>query len=101
MKTIVTPFEQAQEAVRNGKLTTPTVVAEGKQIDYFGYQISVHRFNLRIMAGDMKFRGVKLRDLKNYYGLTGRSASECLAQFENVVADYRRRFNLLQSVNKN
>jgi hypothetical protein len=85
----MTQFEQAQQQVREGKLQTPSVSNGGKQIDYFGYQLAVHRFNLKIMASGMTCRGVKFSDLKRYYGLKGRSASDCLPQFEKILADYK------------
>jgi hypothetical protein len=44
------------------------------------------------MAKGMQCRGVKLKDLKNYYGLKGRSASDCLAQFELLMEGYRLKY---------
>jgi hypothetical protein len=63
---------------------TPTVSMGDKPIGYFGYQLSVHHFNLKLMAKGMKFRGIK-----NYYGLKGRTAADCLPQFEKILADYK------------
>lgn len=85
----MTPFEQAQEQVKQGKLKTPSVSLGDKELNYFGYQLSVHRFNLKIMASGMTFRGVKLSDLKKYYGLKGRGAKDCLEQFEQIINDYK------------
>lgn len=89
----MTPFEQAQQQVREGKLQTPSVSMGSKAIDYFGYQLSVHHFNLKIMSRGMTCRGIKFSDIKRYYGLKGRSASDCLAQFEKIVADYKAELN--------
>lgn len=86
----MTPFEKAQEDVKNGNLKAPQVSASGKQIDYFGYQLSVHKFNLSLMAKGMTFKGVKFSDLKKYYGLKGRSAKECLPQFLKIVENYSK-----------
>jgi len=94
----MTPFEQAQENVKNKKLVTPNVNTDQYQsvgansIDYFGYQLATHKFNLSIMAKGMKFRGIKFSDLKHYYGLKGRSAKDCLEQFEKIMADYKEKF---------
>ncbi len=88
-----TTFELAQEAVANGTLKAPSVHAEGKEINYFGYQLAVHHFNLKIMARGMTFRGVRFTDIKKYYGLKGRSAKDCLEQFEAIQAEYLSRFN--------
>jgi len=86
----MTPFEQAQQDVKSGKLKAPQVSASGKQIDYFGYQLSVHKFNLSLMAKGMTFKGIKFSDIKKYYGLKGRSAADCLPQFLEIVENYKK-----------
>jgi len=83
-----TPFEKAVESVFNGTAQAPKVVYGGGQIPYFKYQLAVHHFNLKIMSRGMKCRGIALKDLKTYYGLKGRSASDCLVQFEEVMNNY-------------
>jgi len=85
----MTQFEQAVEAANRGELQTPNVSVSNKRINYFGYQLAVHRFNLKIMASGMSCRGIKFSDIKKYYGLKGRSAKDCLEQFEKIVADYK------------
>ena len=96
-----TPFETALEQARAGKLQTPSVSASGKNIDYFGYQLAVHHFNLKIMAGGMSCRGVKLRDLKNYYGLKGKTAKDCLVQYEAIQAKYAAEFQVKKQQQQN
>ena len=88
----MTQFEQALQAVEMGTLSTPTVSTSKGNVDYFGYQLAVHHFNLKIMSKGMLCRGVKLKDLKAYYGLKGRSAGDCLAQFEMLVEGYKTRY---------
>ena len=88
----MTQFEQALQAAEMGTLSTPTVSTSKGNIDYFGYQLTVHHFNLKIMSKGMLCRGVKLKDLKAYYGLKGRSAGDCLAQFEMLVEGYKTRY---------
>lgn len=88
----MTQFEQALQAVEMGTLSTPTVSTSKGNVDYFGYQLAVHLFNLRIMAGGMSCRGVKLKDLKAYYGLKGKSAGDCLTQFETLLQDYKSKY---------
>ena len=88
----MTQFEQAVLQVEAEKLQTPTVSVGSKQVDYFSYQLSVHHFNLKIMAKGMSFRGVKLKDLKAYYGLKGKSAADCLAQFELLMEGYKLKY---------
>jgi len=84
-----TPFEIAQDQVKQGLISTPSVSSGAKEIDYFGYQLSVHKFNLKIMSSGMKVRGVKFTDLKAYYGLKGRTAKDVLPQFEEIFNKYK------------
>ena len=85
----LTPFETAVLQVAAGTVQTPTVSTGDGQVDYFGYQLAVHKYNLRIMAAGMLCRGVKLKDLKHYYGLKGKTAKDCLVQFETIVNNYK------------
>ena len=41
------------------------------------------------MAIGMKVRGVKLKDIKDYYGLRGSSAAAVKVQFEALMEGYR------------
>jgi hypothetical protein len=42
------------------------------------------------MASGMKFKGVKFTDLKKYYGLKGRTAKDCLHQYEQIMNEYKQ-----------
>lgn len=84
-----TPFETAQQQAKEGKLKTPIVGHGANTIDYFGYQISVHKYNLGLMAIGMKFKAIKFSDIKKYYGLKGRSAKDCLPQLTQMAEDYK------------
>lgn len=86
----MTQFEQAQKDVKEKNSQTPNVSVGGKQIDYFGYQLSVHKFNLSIMVSGMSCRGIKFTDIKKYYGLKGRTAKDCLPQFIQIMEDYKK-----------
>lgn len=88
----MTQFEQALQAAEMGTLSTPTVLVAKGNIDYFGYQLAVHEFNLKIMSKGMTCRAIKLKDLKAYYGLKGRTAADCLPQFLALVENYKVRF---------
>ena len=88
----MTQFEIAQQQVKEGKLQTPNVATSNGNIDYFGYQLAVHKFNLSIMAKGMTCRGIKFSQIKEYYGLKGRSAKDCLPQFEEIMAKYEAEF---------
>lgn len=84
----MTPFEKAVQAVQYGSLQTPNVSVGTKQIDYFKYQLATHKFNLSIMAKGMSFRGIKFKDLKNYYGLKGRTAKDALPEFVELMEKF-------------
>lgn len=90
----MTPFQRAVAQAKAGELQTPSVHTSKGSVDYFGYQLAVHQFNLRIMSRGMSCRGIKLKDLKAYYGLTGRSAADCLPQFEAIMQSYRESLTL-------
>ena len=84
----MTQFEQAVKAANEGTLKTPIVNSGGKMVDYFWYQLSVHHHALKVLSIGLKMKGVKLKDLKSYYGLKGRTASDCLEQFAEVMEKY-------------
>jgi hypothetical protein len=88
-----TQFEQAVEQVKSGELRTPNVFAGKGNIDYFSYQLAVHKFNLGIMASGMTCAGIKFTDIKRYYGLKGRSAKDCLPQFVAIFNGYKESLN--------
>lgn len=85
-----TPFERALEHVRQGKLHAPSVSMGKTNIPYFKYQLATSHFHLKIMASGMKAKNVKLKNFKEYYGLTGKSAKECLIQFEEIKNKYEQ-----------
>jgi hypothetical protein len=85
----MTPFQQALIQASEGKLQTPTVSTSDGNINYFGYQLAVHKYNLSLMAVGIQSRGIKLKDIKNYYGLKGRTAADCLSQFVQLMEAYK------------
>ena len=89
----MTQFEQALAAAKAGQLQTPSVNYEGQQVSFFSYQLAVHKHSLRILAAGMKMKSVKLKDIKEYYGLKGKTAKDCLPQFEAIFADYQTQLN--------
>lgn len=86
----MTQFEQARKDATEGRLKVPSVSTANGNIDYFGYQLAVHQFNLKIMASGMKCRGITFTQIKNYYGLKGRSAKDVLTQFAKIMDDYKK-----------
>lgn len=90
----MTQFEIAQQQAEAKTLQTPSVTSNGKQIDYFEYQLAVHHFNMKLMARGMKFANIRFTDIKKYYGLKGRSAKDCLMQFEEIMNIYKAKHEL-------
>ena len=88
----MTQFETAVQQARAGELSTPTVSMSNGNVDYFWYQLSVHHYNLKLMSKGIMSRGVKLKDLKAYYGLKGRSAGDCLSQYEKIIIKYKEKY---------
>jgi hypothetical protein len=88
LQTPKTPFEMAVQKVLAEQIKAPSVIANGRSVPYFKFQLATHHFNLKLMAKGMTFKGIKFTDLKKYYGLKGRSAKECLPQFEEIKDKY-------------
>jgi hypothetical protein len=44
------------------------------------------------MSKGILSRNVKLKDLKAYYGLKGRSAGDCLTQYEMLIEGYKEKY---------
>jgi len=80
----MTQFEKVMESANAGNLQTPKVSIGQTNVPYFAYQVSVHYFNLKLMSKGLQVRGLRLKDLKDYYGLKGRTASDCLPQMESI-----------------
>jgi hypothetical protein len=85
-----TQFEQAVASAKQGNLQTPKVFMGDKEYDYFGYQLNIHIFNMRIMAEGMLFKGITAKQIKDYYGLTARSNKDALAQLEKIQEEYKK-----------
>ena len=85
-----TPFEIAIQQVANGELKAPSVSYGSKSINYFGYQLAVHKFELSLAAtGMIPRRGWKLKPLKEYYGFKGKSAKDCKAEMIALMESYK------------
>ena len=76
-------------ATEGGSKQVPTVIYEGKEIPYAGYQLAVHIYALKIMALGMKMRGVTFSQIKKFYGLKGKSAKECVPELQQMQEMYR------------
>lgn len=86
-----TPFLQIIEAVENGTKKVPSVNYQGTEVDYLYYQIVSHVQALKLMSVGLKYKAFKLKDLKNYYGLAGRTASDCLTELQDLKEYYKHR----------
>lgn len=85
----MTQFQQSMLATEEGSQRVPTVIYEGKEIPFAGYQLAVHIYALKIMGLGMKMRGITFTQIKKYYGLSGKSAKECIPQLEAIQQKYR------------
>jgi hypothetical protein len=85
----MTPFQQALIQANEGTLQTPTVSTAGGDINYFGYQLAVHKYNLSLMGMGMKCRGITFTQIKKYYGLKGRTAADCIPQLQYIMEQYK------------
>ena len=84
-----TPFEIAILKVASGELQAPSVSYGAKPINYFAYQLAVHKFELSLAGtGMIPRRGWKLKPLKEYYGFKGKSAKECKAEIIALMEKY-------------
>lgn len=86
----MTQFQQALLNYSEGKLQVPTVSTASGDVGYFGYQLAVHKFNLRLMARGMKCRGITFTQIKKYYGFKGRTAKDCLEQMDSLMGVYKQ-----------
>ena len=85
----MTQFQQSMLATENGTMQVPTVIFEGKEIPFTGYQLATHIYALKIMGLGMKMRGVTFTQIKKFYGLTGKSAKDCLLELQSIQEMYR------------
>ena len=85
----MTQFQQSMLATEEGSQRVPTVIFEGKEIPFAGYQLAAHIYALKIMAIGMKMRGITFTQIKKFYGLKGKSAKECIPQLEQIQNTYR------------
>ena len=87
----MTKFEEAVQAVREKKINAPVVsMSGGGTVDYFQYQLATHKFYLSMMAKKISNRHIKLKDLKEYYGLKGKTAKDCLPQLLEIIDNYNK-----------
>ncbi len=84
----MTPFEIAQEQVKNGTLKTPNVSMGDKEIDYFAYELTSNKFHFSLMAKGMKSRQVTYKQFKTYYGLKSRSCKDGFIEFMVIYDKY-------------
>ena len=88
----MTQFEQALQQSRQGELQTPFVSTPNGQVDYFGYQLSVHIYYVSLLTKRIKSRNFSLKDAKEYYGLKSRTAIGCLEELKKIRDTYNLSF---------
>jgi hypothetical protein len=87
----MTQFETAVQQSQAGQLQVPTVQTSNGNINFFGYQLAVHKMNLGLMSKGMKCRGITLKDIKQYYGLKGKTAGQCLEEIKVLMDKFNSR----------
>jgi hypothetical protein len=88
----MTPFEKQCEQIKNGTVKPPIVSDGNKSIDFGLYQLITHHFNSKILALGMQIRGVKISDIKKFYGLKGNTAS-IPDQIAKLIEKYKAELN--------
>ena len=84
----LTPFEAAIKAHYDGNMKVPSVTMEGRDIPFFKYQLAVVKYQRGSMSAGVLVRGVKLKDIKLYYGLKGRTAKDVKVGFMEIYNHY-------------
>ena len=74
-------YEEVKNGIAEGTIKAPKVLYGNGEIEFTKYQLAVHKYNLGIMSAGMTCRGIKLKDLKAYYQLKGKSARDCYEEF--------------------
>jgi len=87
----MTQFQQTMLAAENGTMQVPTVSTSEGSIPFAGYQLATHVYALKIMSAGMKMRGVTFTQIKKYYGLSGRTAKECVPELQKIQKIYSER----------
>ena len=82
-------FNQLKSQVEAGTAKVPTVSVNGGEISFLAYQLSVHVYALGMMSLGMKYPGVTFKEIKEYYGLKGRSAKDCIDQLKTIRDNFR------------
>lgn len=78
----MTPFEEVLAKLELGTITAPSVNFDGKDINPVRYQLIGTKFQLGLASKNIiPHRGWKLKNIKAYYGLKGKTASDCLEDF--------------------
>jgi hypothetical protein len=93
----MTQFQAAIQAVKEGRVTPPRVSSQKGDVDYFWYQLCSHHFYMKIFASGMTAKQIKLKTLKTYYGLKGRSAKDCLVEFQKIKDEYKAELKTRQN----
>jgi len=79
----LTPFGEILEQSKQPNYNNlPVVIYDGKRISAIKYQLAISKMQLSLSAkGIQPFKNWKLKDHKNFYGLKGRTAKDCLEEF--------------------
>lgn len=84
----MTPFEQAYKDWVDGKIQVPVVYYGDAELNPILYQIAIHKYHLKLMSFGMRTH-VKLKVIKQYYGLKGRTAKDVYNSFIELIKSYK------------
>ena len=85
----MTQFQKVLEQIKKGEIRPPSVMHGESKIPYMAFQLINHKFALSILAKGLKMRTLKYTELKAYYGLKARKASDGLNEFMAIFNDYK------------
>ena len=74
-------YEELKQGIEEGTIKAPVVSFDNKNIEYTKYILATHKYSLGILASGMTLNNIKLKHLKEYYALKGRSAKDCYQEF--------------------
>lgn len=79
----------------------PTVMFEGKRIPFTYYQLANAKFCLGIFKSGMKMRGVTLKLIRQTLNLKSKNTSDCLAEVQKMMDEYRENVAPILQTNSN
>lgn len=90
---IMQTFKQLREQRNEGTYKPPVVSMGSQEIDFFIYQFTVIIGQLKLISKGLSIPGVRLKDIKAYYEIKGRTASDLIPKVEELKRTYLNELN--------